>query len=94
MFKILGFTLYISELWPFAYALFYLPLGLFVLSLVRKHWLRSIPEPKVQKRMTWLVATLILSLPLWDVLAISVKANYLCRTQGVFMSSKQRRQIV
>ena len=82
MFKLFGFTLYVSGLWPFAYVLLYLPLALGVLALVRTYWLRSISDPVVQKRMSWLVTALVLSVPLWDVLAISAKANYLCRTQG------------
>ena len=82
MFKILGFTLYMTDIWPFAYAILYFPLALWVLSLARKHWLYSISNPRARKSTTWLVATLILTFPLWDVLVISIKANHLCRTQG------------
>jgi hypothetical protein len=74
--------IYVTGVGVMGYAVVYLPLALFVTWIIYKIFLGRLQTPWLRGGAILSVTTTIISIPIWDVLAISREAARLCNEQA------------
>lgn len=74
--------IYITGVGIVGYVVFCVPLALIATWLIYRHGLRRLAQPTLQRAGMFVTASVLLSLPLWDVIAISHEAGKLCKAQA------------
>lgn len=73
---------YLTGIGIAGYVTFCVPLAMFLTWLIHRYGLRRFASFGLRSVVTFLIASLLLSLPLWDVFVISLEADKLCREQA------------